>query len=76
MKRNIVLPTLGCLCLLVLTVYGRQPQTPSFVVWEYKQSCNLKESEMNKLGVEGWELVTSSYSGVAVACLFYKRQKQ
>ena len=61
--------------LAAVSVYGRQPQSPTHTVWEYKDSCNLKESEMNKLGAEGWELVTARSAGGTIMCLIYKRAK-
>ena len=56
-----------------LTIYGRQQQTAAHVAWEYKVSCSPKESGMNKLGAEGWELLSATGSGTV--CLFYKRAK-
>jgi hypothetical protein len=40
--------------------------------WEYTQTC--KFNEMNKLGVEGWELVTAT-GGEGVTCFYLKRVK-
>ena len=63
------------LCLLAATVYGRQASTSARQTWEYKQSCKPKDDEMNRLGAEGWEMVTGFQSGNGVTCLFYKRAR-
>jgi hypothetical protein len=74
--RTLYVATAAAIVLIALTVYGRQQQVPAaHTVWEYKDSCNLKESEMNKLGADGWELVTSRSAGGTVTCLIYKRAK-
>jgi hypothetical protein len=52
------LGSLLLVCLLVWTGRGESSKT-SRPTWEYKvvTSWNTNEAELNKLGVEGWELV-------------------
>lgn len=73
--RAIIAASIAVVLLFALTVYARQSQTGARATWEYKDSCNLKESEMNKLGAEGWELVTAHSAGGTINCLVYKRAK-
>lgn len=63
-------------CLLAASVYGRQAAPPARQAWEYKQSCKPKDDDMNRLGAEGWEMVSAIYTGnTGVTCLFYKRAR-
>ncbi|HWQ36936.1 MAG TPA: hypothetical protein VNQ79_29160 [Blastocatellia bacterium] len=66
----------GALCVWlihpVLNRSGAVSAKPAATTWEYIQTCNPKE--MNKLGQDGWELVSATHTGVGV-CLFFKRPK-
>jgi hypothetical protein len=42
------------------------------VQWEYKESCSYKD--LNKLGDDGWELVSATSSS-SITCYYFKRAK-
>jgi hypothetical protein len=67
-KNLLIALLLAALLFLVGWVQTTKPQ-----VWEYKETCSVKD--LDRLGAEGWELSAATSSG-AVTCLFFKRPKQ
>jgi hypothetical protein len=65
--RNLLVALLLVSLLCVGFAYRTQQ---SRAKWEYMQTC--KYSELNKLGAEGWELVTAT-GGDGVTCFYLKR---
>jgi hypothetical protein len=68
MRTRILLVAL-LLVSLLCAGFAYQAQ-PGRTKWEYAQTC--KVTEMNKLGAEGWELVTAT-GGEGVTCFYFKR---
>jgi hypothetical protein len=69
MKKNLSIASLVLLLLCVLGfTYQSKPAT-----WEYKQTC--KFSDADKLGADGWEMVSAASSGEVVTCFYFKRAK-
>ena len=61
--RLIAIVAIVLLGLIGLTVYGQKQQRATQTNWEYKVLFvpgirNMSEEMMNKLGAQGWELVT------------------
>ncbi len=71
MKNKVAL-TLLLICLLALVGWTTQRRTQ----WEYTTTTSTigKPAELNKLGAEGWELVTVLTDGLS-ATYFLKRPK-
>ena len=69
MRKRILLAAL-LLVSLVCVGFARQASPP--VLWEYHTDCG--RVQLNKLGAEGWELVTATQDG-NVTCLYFKRRR-
>lgn len=65
MKKSLLI--IALLSLLLITAW-----TQSRPTWEYKQTCSPKD--MDKLGMEGWELTAATTTGMTT-CLFFKRPR-
>ena len=69
MRKRILL---AALLLVSLFCVGFARQAQERAVWEYHTTCN--RIPLNKLGEEGWELVTATQDG-NITCLYFKRRK-
>jgi hypothetical protein len=69
MRKRILLVALLLGCLFCV---GFVRQARERVVWEYHTTCG--RVDLNKLGWDGWELVTATQDG-NVTCLYFKRPK-
>jgi hypothetical protein len=66
MKTKVWLPCIAAVILFGLvgwTGFGQKPQRTPLTTWEYKVvyipgARNLSEGALNKMGAEGWELIT------------------
>jgi hypothetical protein len=68
MKKNLLIAALCvlALCSLAFTFQSPRPQ------WEYKQTLNFRD--LDKLGADGWELVSTDSNSVVTA-FYLKRAK-
>ena len=71
MRNRIALAAMLLVSLLCVVGFARRAQE-SRPRWEYKAACG--RPDLNKLGEEGWELVTVTQDG-RVSCPYFKRQK-
>ena len=66
MKKKVWLPCIAALVLFGLvgwTGFGQRSQSALLIKWEYKVmylpgARNLSEEALNKMGAQGWELIT------------------
>jgi hypothetical protein len=79
MKQALAIPALFVIIIALtfgFTGFGqRNKKSTKGPVWEYKKiACSIPQGDLDKMGADGWELVTSaSDSG---CFLYFKRQKE
>ena len=55
--KNIAITILIAVACMTVAVWARPGQsTPKTQQWEYKMTSGVSESDLNKLGEQGWEL--------------------
>ncbi|MET0625480.1 MAG: hypothetical protein ABW250_21270, partial [Pyrinomonadaceae bacterium] len=69
MRKRILL---AALLLVSLVCVGFARQARERTAWEYHVTC--ARIDFNKVGADGWELVTATQDGT-VTCLYFKRPK-
>jgi hypothetical protein len=72
MRKRILLAALLLVSLVSLVCVGFARQAQERATWEYYTTCN--RIPIDKLGADGWELVTATQDG-NVTCLYFKRRK-
>lgn len=63
---------LAALLLGSLFCVGFARQSRERTSWEYHTACG--RTDLNKLGMDGWELATATQDG-NVTCLYFKRPR-
>ena len=59
----------------VIFAQKRSQNTKTVIIWEYQTlACSTTIQNLNRLGSEGWELVTTGYDG-SNCVSYFKRHK-